>query len=145
MFFLFYLILFLLSNRTNAINKSLERIPKIEEMYPLPMNNQLKTIAAQFYQSLNWEDGNMPMSLPEAEETTPIEPSSYEMLHGPGVLKHGHLFQTEDRHPYLIDRKGVHRYSEHHIFLIRHGKLKLAQIKELLFDEYFRFIFLYRR
>jgi len=123
--FLFYLILFLFSKRTDAINASIYNIPKIEDMYQLPTNEQMKTIADQFHQNPNWEYGNMPTSLTEAEETTPIEPTSSELKTGPGIIKTGHLFDPEDMHPYRIDSEGVHPRSEHYIFLVRHGEIEM--------------------
>ena len=120
--FLFYLILFLFSNRTDATNTSAQHTPTIEDMYPLPTNDRQKLIAAQFHQNPNWEEGNMPMTLTEAEETTPIEPIEHELPSGLGIIKSGHTFQPEDMHAYRIDPKGVHPRSEHHIFLTRHGK-----------------------
>ncbi len=124
MFLLFYLILFLLSNRTNATNMSIAHIPKIEDLYPLPTNDQREMIAAQFNQNSNWEEGNMPLSLTEEEETTPSEPTSNDLQTGPGLIKTGHLFEPPDMHPYPIDPEGVNPHSEHHIFLTRHGELR---------------------
>lgn len=122
--FLFYLIFFLLSNRIHAMNYSNDYIPTIEEMYSLPMNNQQGQISRQFHQGLAWEYGNLPTDIPPVVEMSPIEPIPYEIPTGPGTIKNGHLFQTDDEHAYPIDRRGVHRLSEHHIFLVRHGKLK---------------------
>ncbi len=124
MFLFFYLILFLLSNRTNAIYINTAHIPKIEDMYPLSTNDQLEIIAAQFNQNPNWEQGNMPLSLTEDEETRPNEPIATDLENGPGVFKTGHLFQTQDMHGYRIDPEDVHPQSEHHVFLTRHGELK---------------------
>jgi hypothetical protein len=125
MFLLFYLIFFLLSIRINANNISTAHFPRIEDLFPLPFNDQFKIIAAQFNQNPNWELGNMPISLPEEEETTPIEPYTEYLGAGPGVIKNGHLFHTDDMHAYRIDPEGVHPLTEHHIFLVRHGKLKI--------------------
>ena len=125
--FLFYLILFSFSNRIHARNASTKNIPTIEDMYPLPMNDQLEIIAAQFHQNSNWEHGNVPMPLTEAEETTPIPPNSQEPKIIPDILKTGHHFHPNSMHPYRIDLQGVHRHSEHHIFLTRHGELKRIQ------------------
>jgi hypothetical protein len=126
MFLLFYLILFLISNRTNATNDSIAHIPKIEDLYPLPTNDQMKRIAAQFNQNPNWEHGNMPISLTEDEETKPNEPTTYDLESpaGPGVIKFGHRFEPQDMRAYHIDPEDVNPHSEHHIFLVRHGKLK---------------------
>ena len=126
--FLFYLIFFLLSKRTDGINVSIHDIPKIEDMYRLPTNEQLETLAAQFRQNPNWEHGNMPTSLTEAEETTPIESISHELTTGPGIIKTGHLFNPEDMFAYRINSEGVHPRSEHHIFLVRHGTIELHMI-----------------
>jgi hypothetical protein len=96
--------------------------PKIEELYPLPTNDQSKIIAAQFNQNLIWELGNMPISLTEEEETTPMQPDPESLPTGPGVIKNGHLFRTDDMHAYRIDREGVHPLTEHHVFFTRHGR-----------------------
>jgi hypothetical protein len=142
MFLLFYLIFFFFSNRINATNVSTAYIPTIEDLYPLPTNDQLPIIAAQFNQNLNWEYGNIPMSLTEEEETTPTEPSPNEEKTGPGIIKIGHLFHTDDPHGYRIDTEGVHPRTEHHIFLTRHGKLKI-RIDKNSFLYYYLGVYLY--
>jgi hypothetical protein len=125
--FLFYLIFFLLSNRSNANNITVENLPTIEDMYLLPINDQIVTIAAQFEQESNWEYGNMPMALTEEEETTPVQPGSEELQDKPGVIKTGHLFQPTDMHAYRVDSQGVHSQSVHYVFLTRHGELILLK------------------
>jgi hypothetical protein len=120
--FLFYLILFVLAKRSEAKNVTIDDIPKIEKMFPLPINDQLETIAAQFNQNPNWEQGNMPVTLTEEEETTPDDSDIDELKTGPGIIKQGHLFKPEHYHAYPIDSHGVHPESQHHIFLVRHGK-----------------------
>ncbi|CAF4609534.1 unnamed protein product [Rotaria sp. Silwood1] len=118
---LFYLIFFLFSNRIHARNDSTEFIPKLEDLYPLPNNDQIEIIAAQFHQNPNWEQGNMPMSLTEVEETTPNQPISREPQNRPGIYKTGHNYRPGEMHPYRIDHYGVHPHSKHHIFFVRHG------------------------
>ncbi len=122
MFLLIYVIFFLFSTRINAINITARRAASLEDLYPLPTNDQLKTIAAQFNQNPNWEEGNMPISLTEEEETTPTEPVERELQTGPGIIKTGHRFETDDMFPYRIDPQDVHPQTEHHIFVVRHGK-----------------------
>ncbi|CAF0855023.1 unnamed protein product [Rotaria sordida] len=99
----------------------MEYIPKIEDIYPLLNNDQIEIIAAQFHQNLNWEYGNMPMPLTEAEETTPNQPISRESQIRPGIYKAGHNYRPGEMHPYRIEQYGVHSQSKHHIFFIRHG------------------------
>ncbi|UJR37133.1 hypothetical protein I4U23_029837 [Adineta vaga] len=91
-------------------------------MFPLPTNDQMEMLAAQFNQNPNWEHGNMPLTLSDIEETTPndITISSPKKI-GPGIIKEGHRFLPERHHGYPIDGRGVHPDSEHHIFLVRHG------------------------
>ena len=124
LFLLFYLIIFLLSNRINAKNTSTIYTQKIENLYPLHTNDQLNIIAAQFDQNPNWEHGNMRILLTQEEETSPTKPVVFEPKTGPGIIKNGIEFHTDDMHPYRIDPNGVHPHTEHHIFLVRHGKLK---------------------
>lgn len=125
MFFLFSLFISLFSLRIHAVNVSTAHIPTIEYLYPLPINDQMKNIANQFNQNPNWDEGNMPISLTKEEETTPMEPIDLELPTGPGIIKTGHSFQTNDMHGYRIDTEGVHPNTEHHIFLVRHGLLRI--------------------
>lgn len=122
MFLLFVSVFFSSPIELHAVNISAAQIPRIEYLYPLPTNDQLKIIAAQFNQNANWEEGNMPISLTTEEETTPREPTEYQWPTGPGVIKTGNLFRTDDMHGYPIDPEGVHPNTEHHIFLTRHGQ-----------------------
>ena len=127
MFFLFCLSIFLFSNRIHAMNISTAHVQKIEDLYPLPTNDQMEIIAAQFNQNPNWEEGNMPLTLTLEEETKPTEPIERELQTGPGVIKTGHLFHTDDMHPYRIDHDSVHPLTEHHVFLTRHGQYKMQE------------------
>ena len=121
MFFLFSLIVSVFSLRIHAVNISTAHTPTIEHLYPLPINDEMKNLAAQFNQNPNWEHGNMPISLTKEEEITPMDFPGNELPTGPGIIKTGHLFQTDDMHAYRIDTEGVHPNTEHHIFLVRHG------------------------
>ena len=120
--FLFYLILFSTASRTDANrNTTSAPVPSIEELFPMPMNDEINDIAAQFRQNPDWERGNLPLPSTEAEETEAQEPVPHEFPTGPGTIKRGHLFETNDMHGYRIDTAGVHPETEHHIFLVRHG------------------------
>lgn len=118
--FLLCLVFCFLSNRINAKNASVEGVPQLEDLYPLSDNDHMEQIAAQFQQNPNWEHGNLPISLSDAEETTPNPPSGEAPI-GPGVYRTGHLFYPDEMDPYPIDREGVHPHSTHHIFFTRHG------------------------
>lgn len=121
MFLLIYLILSSISIRIYTINLTQANLPTIEDLYPLRTNDQIKRIATQFNQNPNWEEGNMPISLPDEQQIKPYDPPPYEIRAGPGHVKQGHLFRTDDMHPYRIDHQGVHPQTEHHVFVARHG------------------------
>lgn len=119
--FLFYLLLFVFVRLGETTNTVAPGTAKIEDLFPLPTNDHFETITAQFQQNLDWEYGNEPTGLTEAEETTPTEPKRDQLKTGPGIIKLGHLYQPDHDYPYRIDRHDVHPASQHYVFLIRHG------------------------
>lgn len=118
------ILLLLLSNIINANNNTGDFIPTLEELYPLPINEQLSLIASQFRQNPIWELGNMPLLLTEAQQMTPITCicCARESRYGHGITyKNGHLFAPDFLNPYHINPTRVHPRTTHHIFLVRHG------------------------
>ncbi|CAF4478637.1 unnamed protein product [Rotaria socialis] len=96
---------------------------KLDELYPLPVNDQITRIAEQFRQNPFWELGNLPIVLTEAQQSIPntCTCDCRESRAGPGVYKNGHLYAPTNPNPYRINHTGVHPRTTHHIFLIRHG------------------------
>ncbi|CAF0888301.1 unnamed protein product [Adineta ricciae] len=119
---LFYLILFVSSKYTEAIDSLTHQITKLEHLYPLPTNDKIEALAAQFDQEPNWEYGNMRMRLSDIEESTPNDPRvAAPPKTGPGIIKQGHLHFPESYHGYPVDNEGVHAETKHYIFVVRHG------------------------
>ena len=123
---LFYLILFVYSKCTEAIDSPTHQITKLEHLYPLPTNDKIEALAAQFDQEPNWEYGNMRMRLSDIEESTPNDPRvPSPPKTGPGIIKQGHLHFPESYHGYPIDNEGVHVETKHYIFVVRHGETSM--------------------
>jgi hypothetical protein len=120
--FFFFLLFLCHSNRIHANNNTHAHFHTLEELFNLGQVTHLDAIAAQFRQDPDWEHGGLPIHLTELDETTPNDIESQQISARTHTVKNGHAFRTRDLHPYRIDVTGVHQQTEHHIFLVRHGK-----------------------